>query len=209
MTIPWSLQKSLRRKAIVIGALGTISLIVYALIQKFFWALDACLYTIEFNLLFLAGRLKDADLAGFVEYLRPMSSVRAAGIALLSQVMQTFLYPLSSLKSVTAFNSAFGTPMGVLYSGGAALVVTGLAAICSRFILGDLLPLYNWRKGRNPLSPSSPWGWWCTAALAAIPAFPLLLCGLLTGILRIEPIRSLFFIAAGLAVRILISVAAH
>lgn len=207
--LPWSLQKSLRRKALVIGSLSMISLAVYALIRKFFWALDAYMYTIEFNLLFIASRLRDADLAGFIEYLLPMSTVRGAGIALLTQAMQTFVFPFSSLKSVVAFNSAFGTSTGVLYSGSAALITISLAALCGRLILGDLLPLYNRQKGTEPLSPSSPWILWCVAVLTAIPAVPLLPCGLLTGVLRTPSMHLLPVIAAALAVRILISVVAQ
>ncbi|HIJ88812.1 MAG TPA: hypothetical protein HPP97_14235 [Desulfuromonadales bacterium] len=203
---PWSLKNSLQQKALVIGSLGMLSLAVYALIRKFFWALDAYLYTFEFNLLFIASRLRDADLAGFIEYLRPMSNVRGAGIALLSQAMQTFAFPFSSLNSVAAFNSAFGTATGLLYSGSAALVATGLAVACGRMLLGDLLPLYNRQKGVEPLTPSSPLAMWSTAVLTAIPAVPLLPCGLLIGVLRVPPIRQLSIIAAALAVRILMSV---
>ncbi|MDD2736553.1 MAG: VTT domain-containing protein [Desulfuromonadaceae bacterium] len=208
-TVPWSLRRSLQQKAIGIGLFGTLSLGVYLLIQKFFWALDAYLYTIEFNLLFIAHRLRDADLAGFIEYLRPMSNTRGAGIALLSLAMQTFAFPFSSLKSVAAFDSAFGTTAGVLYSVSAGIVATCLAAVCGRIVLGDLLPLYNRQQGVEPLSPSSPWAIGCAAALSAIPAVPLLPGGLLIGALRISPIRMFAIIAAAHAVRVLISVVAH
>jgi uncharacterized membrane protein YdjX (TVP38/TMEM64 family) len=184
-------------------------LAVYALVQKFFWALDAYLYTIEFNLLFIAHRLRDADLARFTDYLRPMSNVRGAGIALLSQAMQTFAFPFSSLSSVVAFNSAFGTPMGAIYSGCAALIATGLAVVCGRMLLGDLLPLYNRQKGVEPLSHPFPRGIWFAAALTAVPTVPLLPCGLLIGALRIPPIRMIAIITAAVAVRILISVVGH
>lgn len=207
-SVPWSLRKSLRRKAIGISAFGIVCVAAYTLMQKFFWAIDAYLYTIEFNLLFIASRLKDADLAGFVEYLRPMSPLRAAGIALLSQAMQTFVHPFSTLKSFIAFNTAFGSVTGILYSGCAALVVSGLAAFCGRFVFGDILPLYFRRNGVEPLTPSAAWTCWGAAVLLAIPTVPLVLSGLLIGALRIPPLRSLVVITAGLAIRILISVVA-
>ena len=205
--VPWSLGRSVRRKAIAVAVLAVVSAGIYGLIQHFFWALNAYAYTVEFNLLFVAHRLGDADLAAFIEYLRPMSAVRAAGIALLCQAMQTFVFPFSHLPPVVAFTSALGILPGVVYSGAAALVATGLAALCGRFFLGDLLPLYHRRTGVAPLSPPPAWVGWCAAALAAIPAVPLLVCGLWVGALRVPLTRSVVVIAAGLAVRIFVSIA--
>jgi hypothetical protein len=206
--IPWTLRSSLQSKAVGLAAIGVISAGAYGLIQHFFWALNAYMYTIEFNLLFVAHRLKDANLNGFVEYLMPMSIARSAGIALICQTMHAFVYPFSSLKMLTAFTAAFGIPTGVVYSGGAGLVVTGLAALLGRFILGDLLPLYNQHKRLEPLTPSSTWAGWCAAAMSAVPGFPLLLCGLWIGGFRLPLFRSLAVIIAGLSMRLLILIAA-
>ena len=205
--VPWSLRRSLRRKGICIALLGTAVLVATALIRTFFWALDAYLYTIEFNILFISHRLKDADLAGFVEYLRPMSALRGAGIALLSQALQAFAFPFSRLSTITAFTTAFGLAPGALYAGGAGLVVTALAALAGRLLLGDLLPLRMQRTGVAPLTPPAAWTWWCAALLAATHAVPLLLCGLWIGAFRIPPLRAAVIIAAGLAVRIIYTVA--
>lgn len=203
---PWNLKESLQKKALVLALLTLISAAVYQVIMKFFWALDAYLYTIEFNLLFLASRLRDADLAAYVEYLRPMSAARAFVMALVEQGMQTFAFPFSKLQAITAYITAFGTLAGVLYTGFAGLIATGLAALCGRFLLGDLLPLYNRRTGVAPLTPPSARLGCAVALLVAIPAFPLLLCGLLIGALRIPVTRALVVIATGLVIRIFISV---
>ena len=203
--VTWSLRTSLLRKGVAVASVGLLSVTVYALIQKYFWALDAHLYTIEFNLLVIANRLKDADLAGFIEYLQPMSAARAAGISLVCQVMQTFAFPFSALPTVTAYTSAFGLLPGVLYAGSASLLAAGLAVVIGRLMLGDLLPLYNRRRGVAPLSPPSALAGWSAAAMAAIPGVPLLLCGLWAGAIRIPLIRFLIVIATGLTVRILIS----
>ena len=205
--VPWGLRRSLQRKGICIGLLGVAALIIFALIRTFFWALDAHLYTIEFNILFVCHRLRDADLAGFVEYLRPMSALRGGGIALLSQALQTFVFPFSPLSTIAAFTTAFGLVPGALYVGGAGLVVTALAALIGRLLLGDLLPLRMQYKGLPPLTPPAAWTWWCAALLAATHAVPLLLCGLWIGAFRIPPLRAAVIIAAGLAVRIIYSVA--
>jgi uncharacterized membrane protein YdjX (TVP38/TMEM64 family)/Fe-S oxidoreductase len=203
--LPWSLRRSLRQKGIGIAIVGALGAAVYALVLHYFWALDAYLYTIEFNLLFVAHRLGDADLAGFVEYLRPMSGARAGMIALVWQVMQVFAYPFSALAGSAAFAAAFGTSTGAWYSWGSGLVVTILAVALGRVILGDALPLYNRSRGIEPLKPAAAWTGWCAAALAAIPGFPLLLCGLWTGACRIPLLRSVGLIAAGLVVRTLVS----
>lgn len=205
-SMPWSLLSSLRQKALSIVVLGAVSAGGYGLISKFFWALNAYLYTIEFNLLFVASRLRDSDLAGFIEYLRPMSAVRGAGIALLCQALQTFAFPFSTLPVVVAFTAAFGTLAGATYAGGAALLVTGLAALCGRFLLGDLLPLYNRSRDLDPLRPPSIWIGWCAAGMAAIPGVPLLACGLWLGAFRIPLSRSVAVIAVGVTLRILIAV---
>ena len=202
---PWTLKRSLRRKAVAITALGLAAAGIYALVAHFFWALDAYLYTVEFNLLFVAHRLKDADLAGFIEYLRPMSSARAVSIALVWQAMQAFAFPFTALPGVAAFASAFGAFAGACYAGLAALSVTGCAFLLGRFFLGDLLPLYNLKKGREPRRPPAAWTGWCAAVLAAIPGVPLLLCGLWGGATRLPPTRFVIVSAVGLAVRILVS----
>lgn len=205
----WSLKSSLRRKAIGIAVFGAAAAGVYGLIQAYFWALNAYLYTIEFNLLFVANRLRDADLAGFVEYLHPMSTVRAGVIALVSQTMHTFVFPFSSLQTVVAFTSAFGMVPGVLYVGGAGLAVTCMTVLFGRLFLGDVLPLYNRSRGVEPMSLPSAWTGWSAAVMASIPGFPLMVCGLWLGGFRIPLVRSVAVIGAGLAVRILISLVAR
>jgi len=202
---PWSLGRSLRRKGALVGALGLSAAGVYALVLHYFWALDAYLYTVEFNLLFVAHRLKDADLAGFIEYLRPMSGARAACIALVWQAMQACAFPLSPLPGAAGFAAAFGTRAGACYAGLAAWAVAGCAVVLGRLLLGDLLPLYNRRRGREPLSPPAPWTGWCAGVLAAVPGLPLLACGLWGGAVRLPLTRFLMFSAAGVAVRILVS----
>ncbi|QEM68807.1 hypothetical protein FO488_11985 [Geobacter sp. FeAm09] len=205
--IPWSLRRSLQCKAAAIAALAATAAGVYGAIQKYFWALNAYLYTIEFNLLFVAHRLGDGDLAGFVEYLRPMSNARAAGIALVCQTMHTFAFPFSPLRTTAAFTAAFGTPAGVAYVGGAGLVVAGLSALFGRFCLGDLAPLHYQYRGREPLTPTPAWAAWSAGAMAAIPGFPLLACGLWIGGFRIPLGRSVAALTAGLVVRMLLSLA--
>ena len=203
--VPWSLGRSLRRKGVGIALLGALGAGVYALVLHYFWALDAYLYTVEFNLLFVAHRLADADLAGFIAYLKPMSGARAGLIALVWQAMQACAYPFSALPGSAALASAFGTLNGVWYSWVSGLIVTTLAVLLGRVLLGDLLPLYHRGKGADPLKPAAAWAGWCAALMAVIPGFPLLLLGFWTGACRIPLLRSVAVIAAGLAVRTLVS----
>lgn len=206
--VPWTLSASLKRKAVVAAILAVLFAAGYAVIQKLFWALNAYLYTLEFNLLTVAHRLKDADLAAFVEYLRPMSAVRGAGIAAICQSMQTFAFPFSALSTTRAFVAAFGLPQGALYAYSTGIIAIGLATCCGRFVLGDLLPLNNRRNGLDPLTAPPGWSGWCAAVLAAVPGLPLLLCGLFAGAFRVPLLRALTFAAFGLFVRFLISIVA-
>lgn len=205
---PWTLAGSLKRKAVVMAVLAVLSAVGYTVVQKLFWALNAYLYTLEFNLLTVANRLKDADLAAFVEYLRPMSTARGAVIAAVCQWMQTFVFPFSSLPTTRAFVSAFGLPQGALYVYITGIIAVGLAACCGRFVLGDLLPLNNRRNGLDPLAPSPAWSGWCAAVLAAVPGLPLLLSGLFAGVFRVPLHRVLVFAAYGLFFRFIISIVA-
>lgn len=207
--VPWSLRRSLQLKAVAAAALAVTAAACYGVVLKYFWALNAYLYTLEFNLLFVAHRLRDGDLAGFVEYLKPMSSARAAGIALVCQAMHTFAFPFSPLRTTAAFATAFGTPTGLAYVGCAGLVVTGLSALLGRFCLGDLAPLHYQYRGREPRTPPPAWAAWCAGAMAAVPGFPLVLCGLWIGGFRIPLVRSAAAITAGLVVRLLLSFAAN
>lgn len=207
--VPWSLRRSLQHKAIAIAALAVTAAVLYGVVLKYFWALNAYLYTIEFNLLFVAHRLTDGDLAGFVEYLKPMSGARAAGIALVCQAMHTFAFPFSPLRTTAAFTAAFGTLPGLAYAGCTALVITGLSALLGRFCLGDLAPLHYQYRGREPRTPPPAWAGWCAGVMTAIPSFPLLVCGLWIGGFRIPLVRSVAAITAGLVVRLFFSFAAY
>lgn len=204
---PWSLRKSLKRKGIVVAAAALAGAGLYAVGLHFFWALNAHLYTLEFNLLFVAHRLIDGDLNGFIEYLRPMSAARAAGIALLWQFMQVFAYPFSALSGVAAFAQAFGTVTGAAYAWGAGLLATSLVALLGRFFLGDLLPIYHQSRGEEPRRPAPGWAGWSALLLTAIPGCPLLLSGLWSGAARLSWPRVLLLLAVGFTVRVIISLA--
>jgi hypothetical protein len=123
--------------------------------------------------------------------------------------MQTFAFPFSSLKTTAAFSAAFGTLAGALYASGAGIAITALAVAGGRLLLGDLLPLYNQRRGAETLAPSAPWSWWTAAAVAALPGFPLIICGLWLGVFRLSLFRSMTAIAVGIIIRVFISLAAH
>ncbi len=203
---PWGLGRSLKQKTLVLAAVGAASAAAYGLIQKYFWAIDAHLYTLEFNLLCMANRLQDADLPAFIEYLRPMSPLRAAGVATSCQTMQTFGFPLSALPTATAFIEAFGPLQGALYAFAACLTATGLAVALGRFLLGDLLPLFRCRSGVEPLTPPPRWTGWLAALLTSVPGLPLVICGFFAGTVRVPWSRALILIGTGLFVRILVSV---
>lgn len=206
---PWNLARSLRIKAIIVATLGALGAAAYLLIQKFFWALDAYLYTIEFNLLFIMSRFRDADLAAYVEYLRPMSPLRASGIALVSRTMQNYAFILSPLKLEQAFLTAYGPLNGALLATASGVASGVLTALCGLLLFGDLLPLFNQRSGKEPLAPAATWSCWSALALLSVPFAPLLLGGLWAGALRIPWGRLLALITTGMVIRILFTFAAR
>ncbi|MEW6490685.1 MAG: VTT domain-containing protein, partial [Thermodesulfobacteriota bacterium] len=147
----YSLGRSLRTKALLLAGLGvTVGLGIW-LIRRYFYVLDAYVYTWEFHYLFWVNNLRAGDLAKFTEYLAPMAPAGPGGAVLaLAQTVQAAYLPLTPPLLPEAALQAYGAGAGGL-SGwfavfGAALVLSA----AGWFLLGDLLPLAGRRTATVP-----------------------------------------------------------
>lgn len=196
----YSLGRSLRAKAVLlVGTAAAIGVGIW-MICRYFYVLDAYVYTWEFHYRFWVNNLQGGDLAKFTQYLAAMSAAGQGGLMLiLAQGVQAFLLPLNEPLLVEAARQAYGTVAG----GVAALAANGFAALATFgagwFFLGDLLPLVR-RKRR---SEAAKWGaaGLVTVALA-IPWVPLLAAGLAAGLSRPGLHRALIALGAGIVVRV-------
>lgn len=201
----WSLGRSLRIKAAVLAGLAILAGAGYGLTRRIFWALNAHLYTLEFHLLFLAGRLRDGNEALFVEYLVSLSPGRLLPALAGANLLGAFRFPASRLDLAAAAVAARGWAEG-LAAGTAGLLVAALAAYAAgRFLFGDLRPHLRRRKGLDPTAPPRVWAAWTAALLLAFPALPAILGPAAAGAARVPPARAAAALAAGSLARTLLS----
>jgi uncharacterized membrane protein YdjX (TVP38/TMEM64 family) len=199
--VPWSLARSLRRKAVTLASAGALCAAGRALVLHYFWALNAYLYTLEFNLLFLAGRLKDGNANLMADYLRPMGIGRFLAVELGTRSFQAFRFPLSPLDLSATALAARG-PAEALAGGavgcfGVAVAAWGLG----RFALGDVLPWARKSRGLAPETRPNPWVVWALALVTAIPAVPAALGPALVGAARVSAGRALLVLILGALAR--------
>jgi uncharacterized membrane protein YdjX (TVP38/TMEM64 family) len=196
----YCLSCSLKLKGIILAVMALLVVLVKVLANKFFWAINAHVYTLEFNLMAILGRLRDGDLAMAVDYLQPMGPLRGVFTLLFAHLAQGFWLPFSSRVFYNAALTAFGLP-GALY-GGAALLGTALAGLgLGRFLFGDIRPAMQLGRGEPPLAPpAGPVS--LLPLLAAIPWLPLSLVAVAVGGCRIPLGRALALFAVAIVVRI-------
>jgi hypothetical protein len=196
----YCLSCSLKLKGIILALMALLVVLGKVLANKFFWAINAHVYTLEFNLMAILGRLRDGDLAMAVDYLQPMGPLRGVFALLFAHLAQGFWLPFSSRIFYGAAVGAFGLA-GALY-GGVALLGTALAGLSlGRFLFGDIRPAMQLGRGEAPLAP--PVGpVTLLPLLAAIPWLPLSFVAVAAGALRIPLGRALALFTVAIVVRI-------
>jgi len=197
---PYRPGRSLRTKALLLGGAAALAGLGVWLIQHYFYAVDAYVYTWEFHYRLWVNSLRAADLAKLTEYLAAMRPAGQGGVLLaLAQGVQTFRLPLSAPLLVEAARLAYGVFAGGL----AAWVANGLAALAACgagwFLLGDVLPVAR-REPRAGVVEA--WAAWLITVALAVPWVPLLAAGLAAGLLRPGLRRALLAVAAGVALRV-------
>jgi uncharacterized membrane protein YdjX (TVP38/TMEM64 family)/Fe-S oxidoreductase len=196
----YCLAGSLKLKGIVLAIATLLGVITVALVKHFFWALNSYLYTLEFNLLTVLGRLRDGDMVAAIDYLQAMGHLRGAFTLIFAHLAQGFWLPFSSHVFYGAASSAFGFS-GTLYNGVALLATALLGLALGRFLFGDLRPTLRLSQGEKPWV--SPEGLVILLPLlAAIPWLPLSFVAVAAGGLRIPLGRALAGFAVAIVLRI-------
>jgi hypothetical protein len=142
----YNLKKSLIVKALIIAAIVLFALMIVYVIRRYFYILDAYVYTGEFHLLFIKNNLHAAKLEHVTEYFRPMSFFIALPIFMAGTCYVGLDSSSSEHVLMQAAVHAFGGPVSFLF-GVLGFFFLGLLSFgIGSLILGDIVPLLM--KGR-------------------------------------------------------------
>ncbi len=203
--MPYDFRKSLLRKGIILGCLVALAAVTFFIIRRYFYYLDAYLYTYEFYWLFNVNNLRAANTSMFVEYYRPMGiSTEALPQIIFSHLVQNYYLPFSKPILVSAAGNAFGVWLGSLFSY-VALLMTGLVSFAiGTFFLGDILPYIKGEKFeayRRNLIPAA--GIIILPLLFAIPWIPVSFPAIAGAFFKVPTLKMGQCILLGLSLRII------
>lgn len=140
-TTVYNLKKSLIVKAVIIAAIVFFALTVVYVIRRYFYILDAYVYTGEFHLLFIKNNLHAAKLEHVIEYFKSMSFFMALPIFMAGTCYAGLVSSSSEHVLMQAAIHAFGGPVSFLF-GVLGFVFLGLLSFgTGSLILGDIIPL--------------------------------------------------------------------
>lgn len=197
------LKSILCKKGLAVLVMLVIAVIVAFVVYKYFYFLDAYLYTYEFYWLFNINNLKTANVSMFADYFRPMGiTTEALPQVILSHFVQNFYLPLTKPILVAATTSAFGIGPGSLFSIVAMLVVGLFSHAIGGFLFGDVVPLLTGKdfnlyqqKLKTPAAVTFP-------LLFALPWVPISVVALSGTTLKIPCRTALQFMLIGLSIRL-------
>ncbi|MDT8419807.1 MAG: VTT domain-containing protein [Desulfuromonadales bacterium] len=201
----YSYKKSLKVKTAVFAGIALVFGAGIFLVNHYFWAVNAHVYTAEFHLMFLLKNLQAANLELFTEYFKPMgASLDGFVLLLLANLFQGFWLPFSKPILVTAQVGAQGLTVGLLFSY-LSMLLTGILSFgFARFLLGDIRPLLRNGKTGPPKNGRSRLMTLGLPVAAALPWLPLPVMPLLAGVLRVPLAQTSVLMGCGLLVRIAI-----
>ncbi len=199
----YSFKKSLKIKIPILLAVAALAWLAVFLGNKYFWAINAYVYTAEFHLLFLLKNLQTANLELLTEYFGSMGpSVMSLALLLFANLLQGFWLPLSKPVLVPAQVSALGAPLGFIFSFAGLLLGGVCCYLLGRFLFGDLRPLL--RDGKlGPARGGRSLGLnLLLSGLAAIPLVPMPVMPVLAGTLRLTLQQTCGLMLIGLLLRV-------
>jgi uncharacterized membrane protein YdjX (TVP38/TMEM64 family) len=200
-TTQYDFKKSLIIKAVILTGATFFTVLTVYIIHRYFYILDAYVYTGEFHLLFIKNNIHATTIDHLSEYLQPMSFLVALPV-FLTGICYAGLDPSSSEQVLLhAATKAFGAPesylLGIL--GFFLLGLFSYGAGCLFF--GDILPFFlkeNYSGYQKKLKK--------TALIAiplafALPYVPIALTAGVGGIGKVSWIRMLQFLLVGSIIR--------
>lgn len=206
----YDMGRSLRVKLITVSVVLSLAILTALLVRHYFWAINAHVYTLEFNFLFILSRLRDGDLNLFTDYLRPMGPVRGMFALLQGHLLQEFWSPFARQILVPAGGAAFGAMQGFFFNF-IGMMATGLMALgAGRFLFGDIMPVLELKQGNRFSSAAHlPKAVALAPVLAAIPWLPLSFVAFFYGFLRIPFRRFASVLLLGILIRLLLSLVVY
>ncbi len=191
----------LRKKGVGLAAVFVLSVALFFLVQKFFYILDAYIYTAEFHVMFWEHNMRAASIPLFAEYLHSLGAFGGLPHLVAAYLQQNVLHPFAGSVLPMASVAAFGAVSGGL-SNAIALFLTGtLGFMVGKFLLGDILPIA--RGTRAPVSGRiAP----AIAVAIALPLVPVLLAAVAGAALRVRTRTFLMLLIPAILIRIVIAV---
>jgi len=201
------LKKTLRNKLLALALACVLIAFAVAVVRYYFYILDAYYYTAEFHVLFMKNNIGAAKIDLLKEYFSSFSSpVAAFPSLLLAHMVQGFLLPLSKPVLVGVAEAGLGVWMVIGLTFPAVFLVGLLSYGLGFFFLGDIVPwVQRLRGNENYESPSSIG--LILGAVLAVPWAPVVPVTVLMALCRLPFKRTLWLLAASLAVRIFLSTA--
>ena len=202
-TIHDNIRTALKKKTVTLLALLGVAVVATLLIHKYFYYLDAYLYTYEFYWLFNVKNLQAANVAHFVDFFRPMGiGTEALPQIILSNLIQNFYLPFSKPILASATTAAFGLGLGSILSLLGFFVVGLLSFGLGSFFLGDILPylkrdgLEKYRQAMvRPTAIALP-------LFFAIPLIPIALIAISGAALKVSLRKIIQYMLVGLTMRL-------
>lgn len=198
----------LYRKAVILLLVLGLGLGVYWLILRYWYILDAYVYTLEFHLMFQVNNLRTANLPLFVEYFGAMGLRGQFWVmAWLTLIIQNFWLPWTKPIVASALMAAFGVATGSLVSF-LLLLVLGLFCFgCGIFFLGNLLPLLLGEEWWRQRWQGARWLKLALLGVLALPVVPLSAIGLVGGFIRLPFVTYAILLLLGIAGRTILLLA--
>ncbi|MCB2183280.1 MAG: hypothetical protein KQH63_14700 [Desulfobulbaceae bacterium] len=196
-------KKSLTVKAAILLLLACLLFIVIFLVKRYFYILDAYVYTWEFHLLFAVNNLKKANLELYTEYLQSLGALGSLPFLFLAHSIQNVYLPFSKHILFAASTQAFGFPIAIVASLLSFLILGCTSYGIGNFFLGDLVPLVSGEKYKKFRKKMTVSALFFLPATFAVPAIPISLLALLSAFLKIPFIRTIQFMAIGFSIRII------
>jgi len=203
-TVTYNFKKSLITKAVIVAAVTILAATVFYIIRRYFYILDAYVYTGEFHLLFITKNMHMTKLELFTEYLKPMSFLMALPICL-TGTCYAGLDPSSSQQVlIQATTDAFGAPMSFLFDFLGFFVLGLLSFGIGSLILGDIVPLAVRNCYSDYLDKLKKPALFIFPIAFALPFVPIIITSLVGAIAKVPFARIVQFMLAGFMLRTLV-----
>ena len=200
-TADYNFKKSLIVKAVIVAGLAVLTAAVVYLIRRYFYILDAYMYTGEFHLLFITKNMQATKLELFTEYLRPMSFLMALPVCL-TGICYAGLDPSSSEQVlIQAATDAFGTPVSFVFGFFGFFALGLLSFGTGSLIFGDIVPLLTKKRYADYLEKMKKPALLLFPIAFALPFVPIIIASAAGAFSKVPLPRMLQLMLIGLLLR--------